>query len=177
MFRAFLLLPVVLLATAAFSACGGDDDGGKSSSTTVAAPAGSTSKATASSSKAGKRLVEDPCGAVSLDDVRAVLPDAKAGEGGPLGADAASCIWRSAAKDSVSVEVTLITPTKDQVAGVKAGYAKQFPDAKVDVGDVGYFEGTGLVFFKGNVVVTLAAYDGVKKDSLVTPAKKLAAKI
>ena len=175
MLRTLLILISTLLLAAALAACGGDDDEAKPASS--GSSGGATSQPTSASSKQGKKLVEDPCGAVSLEDVRAVLPDAKAGEVGRLTPDAASCIWRSAAKQGVSVELILITPRKDQVDGVKAAYAKTRPNDKVDVGDVGYIENEGLVFFKGNATVTIAATGtGATREAIVALGKKFAAK-
>ena len=158
------LLCSVLLAATAFTARGGDDITGSSSS------AGGTSQPSSVPTKSGKSIFEEPCGALTLEDVRTILPDATAGQQGTAGPDSGSCRWQSASKPAQAVVFLAVKLPKAQADAAKDGVSRVAGQTKVDVGEAGVF--------KKSVNVNLQ-YTGVtvKQDSVVALGKKLATRV
>ena len=169
MLCANVLLLSVLLAATTLVACGGDDDTGNSSA------GGNDNQPSSARAKSGQSLYEDPCGALSIEDVRTILPDATAGEGNTYG-DSASCRWQSASKPAQAVVLLAVTLSTAQADAARDDVSKRAGQTKVDVGDGGFYSENSLTFFKNNVHVNLQ-YGGitVKQDSVVALGKKLAA--
>ena len=174
-----LAATAVLSAASVAAACGGDD--ATSSPLPAGSPAAEGATPKTSAGGAAGKLLNDPCSALSLNDVKSVIPDAKAGVVTVKTPVAAACSWDSAANPGKGLSLVF---TRSTAAIGKAGVDEVLNGAgasakKIDVGGGGVFTGSALGFFKGDVAVQIVLASGASapESVMVALAKKVAEKL
>lgn len=194
------LASVALLASLA--ACGASSSNSSASSPVV--PPGSSASTTNNSDKQasasiittsatgvtvapelpGAGGIEDPCGLVTLDDIRLVLAGAPQGTaavpsgGGSL--SVGSCVYK--VDQAHRVLIQLESGPAAMMAAARAGAASQTDLVKVDgLGEAGYSSAHGsdstVIFYVGDTQVQVAAFGQPDAALTVALAKKVAAEL